>query len=119
MRAIVAGAVAWSDQDAIRRELSKLPLGTTIIHGDCAGADALAGQIAADELGFRVEAMSKNDEDYVKYKREAWKGLNERMLAAGAMLVIVFHPNITNSHGSKHLIDLAQIANIEVRVFAM
>ena len=118
MRAIVAGAVAWSDQDAIRRELSKLPIGTTIIHGDCTGADAIAGQVAR-ELGFAVEAMNKNEEDYSKYTREAWKGLNERMLATGAMLVIVFHPSVASSHGSRHLIDLAQIANIEVRVFAM
>ena len=118
MRAIVAGAVAWTDQEAIRRELSKLPPGTTIIHGDCAGADALAGQIGR-ELGFTVEAMSKNNQDYLRYEREAWKGLNERMLAAGAALVIVFHPSAAKSRGSKHLMELAEVANIEVRVFAI
>lgn len=117
MRVIVAGAVAWSDAHAIRRELSKIPIGATVIHGDCAGADIIAGQVAR-EMGFAVEAMNKNEEDYTKYGHEAWKGLNERMLASGARLVIVFHPSVANSHGSKHMIELAQAANVEVRSFS-
>ncbi len=117
MRVIVAGAVAWSDADAVRRELSKLPAGTTVIHGDCAGADALAGAIAV-ELGFAVEPMAKNAADRARYKREAWKGLNERMLASGAGLVLVFHPDFEASKGSKHMAELATQALIEVRVFA-
>lgn len=117
MRVIVAGAVAWADAEAIRRELSKLPPNTTVIHGDSPGADTLAGQIAA-ELGFAVERMAKSQADYAKYKRAAWKGLNERMLANGAVLVLAFHPDISASRGSKHLMALAEAANIEVRVFA-
>jgi hypothetical protein len=117
MRVIVAGAVAWTDAMAIRRELTKLPAGATVIHGDCQGADALAGQIAA-ELGLAVEPMAKTADDYTRYARAAWKGLNERMLATGAVLVLAFHPDIENSQGSKHLIDLARAAGIEVRCFA-
>src|SRR5262245_56969823 len=117
MRVIVAGAVAWTNARAIRRELKKLPTATIVIHGDCPGADALAGQIAA-ALGFAVEPMAKNKADRAKYKRAAWKGLNERMLATGADLVLAFHPAIEDSKGSKHLIDLAYAASIEVRVFA-
>ena len=48
----------------------------------------------------------------------AWKGLNERMLASGAVLVLAFHPDIAASQGSKHLIELARAAGVEVRVFA-
>jgi hypothetical protein len=117
MRVLVAGATAWADADAIRRELVKLPLGTTVIHGDSPGADALAGQIAA-QLGFTVEPMAKNKHDYAKYHRGAWKGLNERMLASGVVLVLVFHPDLKASRGSKHLIDLSRAASIEVQVFA-
>ena len=117
MRVIVAGAVAWADEAAVRRELAKLPAGATVIHGDCPGADELAGRIAA-ELGFAVEPMAKNQDDYAKYRRAAWKGLNERMLAGGAALVLVFHPAFEDSNGSKHLAELARVAGVEVRVFA-
>jgi hypothetical protein len=117
MRVIVAGAVAWSNEEAIRRELAKLPAGSTVIHGDCEGADAIAGRVAA-ELGLAVEPWAKNKADYAKYKRGAWKGLNERMLASGAVRVLVFHPAIEKARGSGHLIGLAQAAGVEVTVFA-
>jgi hypothetical protein len=117
MRVIVAGAVAWSDAEAFLRELSKLPPGATIIHGDCDGVDALAGQIAA-RLGFRVEPMAKCEQDFASYGALAWKGLNERMLARGANLVLAFHPEIENSQGSGDLIELAQAAGVEARAFS-
>jgi hypothetical protein len=117
MRVIVAGAVAWTDAEAIRRELARLPAGTVVIHGDCAGADAISGQVAA-QLGFVVEPMRKSAEDYARYQRAAWKGLNERMLASGAVLVLAFHGDIENSQGSKHLIEIARAAGVEVRLFA-
>ena len=117
MRVIVAGAVAWVDTEAIRRELAKLPPGATVVHGDSPGADAIAGQVAT-QLGLAVEPMAKSKPDYAKYRRAAWKGLNERMVASGAVLVLVFHPDIEASKGSKHLIELARAASIEVRTFA-
>jgi hypothetical protein len=117
MRVIAAGAVAWSDAEAIRRELAKLPAAATVIHGDAPGADALAGQVAA-QLGLAVEPMGKSKQDYAKYRRAAWKGLNERMLASGAVLVLAFHPAIESSRGTKHLVGIARAAGIEVQVFA-
>jgi hypothetical protein len=40
------------------------------------------------------------------------------MLATGCELILVFHPDIAASRGSGHLIELAEAANVEVRVFA-
>ena len=116
MRVIVAGAADWTDGEAIARELAKLPPGATVIHGDAPGADALAGAAAA-RLGFSVEPVAKNREDYARYKRGAWKGLNERMLASGAVLVLAFHADLARSRGTRHLVELARAAGIEVRVF--
>jgi hypothetical protein len=116
MRVIVAGAVDWTDAEAIARELAKLPPGTTVIHGDAPGADSLAGAAAA-RLEFGVEPMAKNREDFARYKRGAWKGLNERMLASGAVLVLAFHADLARSRGTRHLVELARAAGIEVRVF--
>jgi hypothetical protein len=117
MRVVVAGATAWSNVEAIRRELAQLPAGAIVIHGDAPGADALAGQVAA-QLGLAVEPMGKTRKDYAKYRRGAWKGLNERMLASGAVLVLAFHPALEKSRGTKHLVEIARAAGIEVRVFA-
>jgi hypothetical protein len=117
VRVIVAGAVAWTNEDAIRRELAKLPADATVIHGDSPGADALAGRVAT-ELGLAVEAMAKSKADYAKYKRGAWKGLNERMLASGAARVLVFHPAFEKSRGSGHLVGLAKAVGVEVSLFA-
>ena len=49
MRVIVTGWTQWADEEAIRRELRKLPPGTVVIHGDCEGADAIAGRVARAE----------------------------------------------------------------------
>jgi hypothetical protein len=116
MRVLIAGATTWANADAIRRELSKLPSQAIVIHGDSPGADALAGEIAA-ELGFAVESMAKNKQDYARYQRGAWKSLNERMLATRVDLILVFHPAVDASRGSKHLVGLARAAGVEVHVF--
>ena len=117
MRVIVAGAVAWGDGEAIRRELAKFPADTVVIHGDCAGADAIAGRVA-EQPGFAVEAMAKNASDRSRHGREAWKGLNERMLASGAGGDTRVPRGFRSEWGSKHLAELAATASVEVRVFA-
>jgi hypothetical protein len=63
-----------------------LPAGSTVVHGDSPGADALVGEVAR-EIGLAVEAMRKTAEDYRRFRRAAWKGLNERMLDTGIDLV--------------------------------
>jgi hypothetical protein len=57
VRVIVAGAMAWTDAEAIRRELADLPLGTTVVHGDSPGADALAGRVGGGRAGAASRAV--------------------------------------------------------------
>ncbi len=119
MRVIVTGAMQWADVEAVRRELAKLPPGSTVVHGDADGADALAGQVAR-ELGFAVEPFAKEEQDYRRYGKAAWKGLNERMLESGADLVLAFHPELGvpgKARGSGHLAELARGRGLEVRGF--
>ena len=116
MRVIVSGAVKWENAELIIKELKLLPQQTVIIHGDSPGADALCGEIVCKKFGFSVEKMAENSDDYKKYKRGAWKGLNERMLNNGAELVLCFHPAIHKSKGTKHLADLAEKAGVKVKV---
>jgi hypothetical protein len=119
MRVLVTGSTQWTDADAIRRELAALPSDSVVIHGDCTGADALAGAVAR-ELGLAVEAWAKNDDDYRRYGKAAWKRLNERMLESGVDLVLAFHPELHQAgkaRGSRHLIDLAEGRGVAVRGF--
>lgn len=119
MRVIVAGATLWTDAAALRRELVKLPGDATVLHGDCPGVDALAGQVAR-ELELTVEAYRKERADYQRYRAAAWKRLNERMLDSGVQLVLAFHPELhepNKARGSKHLVQLALARGIEVQGF--
>jgi hypothetical protein len=115
MYVVVAGAVAWNNTMAIEAELTRLPRNTIVIHGDSPGCDMLAGQVAAT-LGLTVVRMAKTRGDTLRYPGEAWKGLNERMLTSGATLVLIFHPDINRSHGSRHLAELAIAANIPLQI---
>lgn len=119
MRVIVTGSRRWTNLSAIRRELVKLPQEAVILHGDCAGADALAAQVAS-ELGLGSEAFDKTAEDHARHPQDAWKGLNERMLASGADLVLGFHADLNTAGqalGTRHMLDLAQQADVPVRAF--
>jgi hypothetical protein len=119
VRVLVTGSTTWTDADAIRRELSVLPAGTVVVHGDCPGVDAFAGEVAAT-LGLTVERWEKNSDDHRKYRRAAWKGLNERMLASGVSLLFAFHPDWDvegKARGTRHLLALARAAGIDVRAF--
>ena len=116
MRILVAGAVGWTDREAIHRELSCCPEATHIITGDAPGADALAEEVGQGH-GFSVQRMHKHKRDDERC-RGAWKGLNERMLAQGPDRVLIFHPAIEKSRGSKHMGKIAEAAGVEVQVFS-
>lgn len=120
MRVIVAGSTKWTDAEAIHRELAKLPAGSTVIFGDCSGADELAGRAAA-KLGLTPAPYRKEPDDYRVAGRAAWKRLNERMLESGADLVLAFNAELGvegKAVGTRHMIELAQAAGVEVRTFA-
>jgi hypothetical protein len=121
MRVLVTRATTWSDGEAIRAELGRLPAGSVVIHGDAPGADALAGQVAR-ELGLTAVRMVKNDANAQAYgRRAAWKGLNARMLQQGVELVLAFHTELgdpAQAHGTRHATQLVEQQGIPVRVIA-
>jgi hypothetical protein len=119
IRVVVKGSRAWTDVDAIHRELARLPAGSFVIHGDSTGADTLAGQAARD-LGFIIEPFRKEAADYRCYGQAAWKRLDERMVESGADLELAFHSELHEpgkAKGTKHLIGLAQARGIAIRGF--
>ena len=114
-RILVAGSTTWKNRESIREELCALPSECSVVYGDAPGADALAGEIAT-VLKLQTMPMVKNQEDYKRYGKLAWKGLNERMIATGVDLILAFHPEVDSSTGTKHLLDLAQESGIPYRV---
>lgn len=75
-RVLVCGSRHWTDRETIREWLSKLPRGTTIAHGACRGADAIAGDVAKD-LGFTVVEYHA---DWGRHGKAAGPIRNEEMV---------------------------------------
>ena len=46
MRVAITGSRDWADYKIIAKELLKLPRGSWVFHGDCRGADKIAGGLA-------------------------------------------------------------------------
>lgn len=119
MRILITGSTTWNDRQAIHRELSKMPVGSTIVTGDTTGADAIAKQLAA-EFGFKLEAMAKEEGDSQHQPKEAWQVLNERMLATGIDVVLAFSAElgqVGKARGTQHALDLAKQAGIACYAF--
>lgn len=76
MRVLVCGSRHWTARSVIVTWLSKLPKKTTIIHGGCRGADAIAGEVAA-ELGFSVAVFPA---DWKTHGKAAGPIRNEQMI---------------------------------------
>lgn len=118
-RVLVTGSTTWDRHEPIRAELSQLPPGSVIVTGDTPGADACAGAVAA-ELGLEAISMKKNRADHRAFPGEAWRGLNERMLATGIDLVLAFHADYGKrgcARGTVHMVEHAEACLTEVRIF--
>lgn len=116
---LVTGSTTWDNLPSMRRILAALPAGSRIVTGDTPGADACAVAIAA-ELGLEVTRMKKNRADRRAFPGEAWRGLNQRMLASGVDLVLAFHADYGKpgcARGTVHMVEHAQACDTEVRIF--
>lgn len=112
MKVVVCGSRDWANPWPILCELRKLPLEATVIHGAARGADRLAGELAVG-LGFReVLAVPA---DWRGKGKAAGAMCNRAMLGMKPDLVLAFP--LRDSVGTRHMIDIARRAGVEVRVF--
>jgi hypothetical protein len=121
MKVLVTGSRNWINRDAIRRELKKLPSGTTIIHGACpTGADAIADSIAL-ELGLQVRSYPA---DWDHEGKAAGPIRNARMVREEHKkgdpidLVLAFTEDMLRSRGTKDCASRAQKAGIKVLIIS-
>lgn len=113
MKVLCCGDRNWKNDRAIWRELCALPAGTTIIHGNCAGADVICAKLA-HKLGFKVIMVWA---DWEREGKAAGPIRNQRMLDIHHPdLVLAFHRFIAKSKGTKDMVDRAYKAGVPVKI---
>lgn len=112
MRIIVCGDRNWTDYKLILRTLKGLEKGPhTIIDGKAPGADSL-GHKAALALKWPYKRFRA---EWEKYGLAAGPIRNERMKKEGKPdLVLAFHDDLEHSKGTKHMVSIAEKANVKV-----
>jgi hypothetical protein len=114
IRILVCGDRNWRDMSIIGRELKKFPPETIVIHGGAKGADTLGGFVA-EKLGFKVLVFPAN---WKRYGKAAGPIRNQVMIDEGMPeLVLAFHENLSESKGTKDMVNRARGVGIKVEVF--
>lgn len=114
MKVLVCGDRNWSDLTKIEDRLRSLGSDVTIIHGDCRGADRIAGYVAR-RLGMTVIPVPAK---WTELGRRAGPIRNQVMIDMGPDLVIAFHSNISQSTGTVDTVNRAKMAGIAFEVIA-
>lgn len=112
MTVVVCGGREWTDKVTIEERLRQLPEDTTLIHGDCRGADRIAGEIGK-RLGHRVVAVPAQ---WDIYGRGAGHIRNAAMVGMNPDLVIAFHEDIEQSKGTRDMVRRSRKAGIPVEI---
>lgn len=110
MRVLICGSRNWTDEFTIEEYIKTLPPQSVVIHGDCRGADKMAGKLAVKH-GHSVMAFPAK---WGKFGRAAGPMRNRQMILDGEPdLVVAFHNNLTESKGTKNMMKQAGKAGIE------
>lgn len=116
---LITGSRNWDDRDLIKSAL--LPYAkkrVLLIHGDCRGADKIAGDVA-EELEFQISASPA---DWKLYGRAAGPIANREMVnqakkfqeAGIPTIVLAFHDSLHLSKGTKSCVDMAIKAKLTI-----
>jgi hypothetical protein len=108
MKILICGDRNWTDYRKIYRVVQEFPADTIVIHGDCRGADKLAGR-AASKLGLSVTAFPANWE---KHGKAAGHIRNAQMLDESPDIVIAFHNDLDSSRGTRDMLSKAEAAGL-------
>lgn len=114
MNILCCGDRNWDNEGRIKEILERYAgQKTTIIHGNCRGADKQAALVGA-RLGYQLKAFPAM---WQIYGKAAGPIRNTQMIVEGKPdLVIAFHDNIGLSKGTKNMIEQARQNNIKVLI---
>lgn len=113
---LISGDRNWTDYTFIHTVLEQLirdHVIETIIHGGTQGADTLGGQ-AASSLGLPVQIVKA---EWSLYHKAAGPIRNQKMLELNPDKVLAFHDNLDLSKGTKHMILIANKADVPAILF--
>lgn len=114
LRVVICGDRNWRDGRTIERVIERLPPHSIVVHGDCRGADKMAGMIAL-RLGYFVIPVPAN---WAEYGKSAGPIRNQHMLTPRPDLVIAFHNDLRKSKGTIDMIMRANKAGINVEIYS-
>ena len=110
-RVLICGDRNWTNYLSIEKVVLSLPKDSVIIQGMCRGADWYARR-AAIKHGYEYEDYPAK---WDLYGRAAGPILNKQMLDEGKPdIVYAFHPNLSESKGTKDMVRQARKRNIKV-----
>lgn len=116
---LITGDRNWKNFEVIKKSLtSYINRNTLLIHGDCRGADRIAGHVG---LGYKFVVDAK-PADWKRYGKAAGILRNIEMIDMAlkykqqgiSTVVLAFHEHINESKGTKHCIEYAKKAGLKV-----
>lgn len=107
MKILICGDRLWNERPPMEKLVAGFPSDTVVIHGDCHGADKMAGEVATAR-GLTVEVYPIKPEDWLKYGKGAGPVRNRLMLSQNPDLVIAFHNDLNQSRGTLNCIKQAR-----------
>lgn len=116
MRILVTGSRDWQDKDAIRRALLAIAQNVgqgdliTVVHGDAAGADRIAGDVAIEQ-GWEIDVYPA---DWDRYGKRAGPIRNSAMLVKRPDICVAFP--IPGSRGTWDMVHKAEAALVPTLV---
>lgn len=114
LRVLVCGSRYYTDYRKVLEQLRKLNV-KLVISGACRGADSLAVK-AARTCGIPYVEFPA---EWERFGKSAGPVRNVQMMKEGKPdFVLVFHPNIDSSKGSKHMLSLVKKAGVPFLVVA-
>ena len=110
MRVLICGDRNWTDEKTIEEYIKTLPPQSVVINGMCRGVDKIARRFALKHGHSTMDFPAK----WGKFGRAAGPIRNRQMILDGEPdLVIAFHNNLTESKGTKDMLEQAGKASIE------
>lgn len=124
MKVIVTGCRDWRDARAVRFVLASLLVACgvpfTLIEGGARGADRAAGEWG-QQMEKRMPGLFtwvRVEAQWEEFGRAAGPIRNVKMLREERPdLVVAFHGDLQSSKGTRHMVEIAEAAGVEVWLF--